>query len=65
MFVDRMGSTGLDKKLARKLESYPTISAVYFDVDDGQEVDRSDGSPYNLSIVLTFVSGQDATPPSI
>jgi hypothetical protein len=55
-----MGATGLDKKLAKKLESYPIISAVYFDVDDGQEVDRSDGSAYNLSIVLTFVSGEDA-----
>ena len=61
MFVNRMASTGLDKKLAKRLELYPTISAVYFDVDSGQEIDRSDGSPYNLSIVLTFVPGEDAS----
>jgi hypothetical protein len=59
-FVDRMSSTGLDKKLAKKLEPYSTISAVYFDVDEGQEVNRSDGSPYVLSIVLTYVIGDDA-----
>lgn len=58
-FVNRMASTGLDKKLAKRLESYPIISAVYFDVDDGQEVDRSDGSPYNLSIVLTVAPGKN------
>jgi hypothetical protein len=56
-----MASTGLDKKLAKRLESYPIISAVYFDVDDGQEVDRSDGSPYNLNIVLTFVSREEVS----
>jgi hypothetical protein len=52
-FVGRMASTGLDKRLAKRLDSYSIISAVYFDVDDDQEVDRSDGTPYNLSIVLT------------
>lgn len=59
MFVNRMSSTGLDKKLAKKLEPYPIVSALYFDVDEGQEVDRSDSSAYNLSIVLTFIPGED------
>jgi hypothetical protein len=59
MFVDRMRSTGLDKKLAKRLESYPIVSALYFDVDDGQEIDRSDGSPYSLNIVLTVAPGKN------
>jgi len=59
MFVDRMSATGLDKKLAKKLERYPLISAVYFDVDEGKDIDRHDGSPYRLRVVLSFVPGDD------
>jgi hypothetical protein len=59
MFVKRMSSTGLDRRLAKTLGAYSVVSAVYLDVDEGQEIDRSDGTAYNLSIVLTFVPGAD------
>jgi hypothetical protein len=59
MFVDRMSDTGLDKKLSKKLADYPLVSAVYFDVDAGQDIDRRDESPYKLSIVLAFIPGDD------
>jgi hypothetical protein len=59
MFAERMSATGIDRKLAKALEAYPIVSAVYFDVDEGREIDRSDGSAYNVSVVLTFVPGED------
>lgn len=59
MFVDRMSDTGIDKKLAKKLDNYPIVSAVYFGVDNGREVDRRDETSYNLNIVLSFMLGDD------
>ncbi len=59
-FVERMESTKLDTKLARLLEPYGNvISSIFFDVDRGGERDHSDGSPYELSIVLAYVPGDD------
>lgn len=59
-FVERMENTKLGTRLARLLEPYgDVISAIFFDVDYGEERDHSDGSPYELSIVLTYVPGDD------
>lgn len=35
------------------------LSAVYFDLDRGQKCDHSDGSPYELNIVLVHPPGDD------
>ncbi len=35
------------------------LSAVYFDVDGGMEIDRSDDSAYELKIVLVYPPGDD------
>lgn len=59
-FVTRMDDSKCSEKLAKLLEKYGhTISTIFFDVDDGQEINRSDGSPFQLSIVLAFVLGDD------
>lgn len=59
-FVSRLSKSRVDKGLAKLIE--PTgkfLSAVYFNVDDGKEVDRSDGSAYDLKIVLAYAPGDD------
>jgi hypothetical protein len=59
-FVKRLSQFKVDKYLAKVIE--PTgnlLSAVYFDVDGGKEIDRSDGSPYELKIVLAYPPGDD------
>lgn len=59
-FVDRLSQSKVDKSLAKIIEPVGNLlSAVYFDVDDGKEIDRSDGSPYNLKIVLAYPAGDD------
>jgi len=58
-FVARMKDAKLDEKLASRLRKYPTISTVFFDVDRGEEKDHSDGSPYELSVILAYVPGDD------
>jgi len=59
-FVNRMRSTKADSKLAKVLErSGEHISFVYFDVDSGQNIEREEGDPYKLSIVLVFPPGND------
>lgn len=63
VFVNRMGERPheMTKRLAKVLDRYgKLITAVFFDVDRGREVDRSSGNPYDLSIVLTFDSGEDS-----
>lgn len=60
-FVSRMKDTKVDVKLAKVLETYgKDISFVYFDLDGGQCVERADGDPYTISIVLVFNPGDDA-----
>lgn len=59
-FVDRMAQSKVGKRLAKIIE--PTgdlLSAVYFDVDGGMDIDRSDGSAYELKIVLAYDPGED------
>jgi len=59
-FVDRLSQTKVDKRLAKIIEPVGNLlSAVYFDVDGGQEIDHSDGSPYELKIVLAYPPGDD------
>lgn len=59
-FVNRMRATKADSKLAKSLEEYgATISFVYFDLDAGLCVERKDGDPYRLSVVLVFNPGDD------
>jgi hypothetical protein len=59
-FVNRLSQSKVDKGLAKLIEPIgQRLSAVYFDVDGGKEIDRSDGSPYDLKIVLTYPPGDD------
>jgi hypothetical protein len=60
-FVRRMDKTGVSKRLAKKLEPHGAlISFVYFTLDGGQTLERPDGEPYELSIVLVYPPGDDA-----
>lgn len=57
-FVKRMGKVG--KALAKLVEPQGAlVSAIFFDVDGGKELDRSDGSPYDLGVVLAYAPGAD------
>ena len=59
-FVDRLSQSKIDKRLAKIIEPVGNLlSAVYFDVDGGKEIDHSDGSPYELKIVLAYPPGDD------
>ncbi len=59
-FVDRLSQSKVDKRLAKIIEPVGNLlSAVYFDVDGGNEIDHSDGSPYDLKIVLAYPPGDD------
>lgn len=59
-FVDRLSHSKVDKRLAKIIEPVGNLlSAVYFDVDGGKEIDHSDGSPYELKIVLAYPPGDD------
>ncbi|WP_315761446.1 hypothetical protein [Bradyrhizobium sp. SZCCHNS2005] len=59
-FVRRMDKTGVSKRLAKKLEPRGAlISFVYFNLDGGQVLERPDGEPYELSIVLVHPPGDD------
>lgn len=59
-FVDRMRQTKADERLARALAPYgQLVSFVYFDLDEGQNLERAEGDAYQLSIVLVYVSGND------
>ena len=59
-FVDRLSQSKVDKHLAKIIEPVGNLlSAVYFDVDGGKEIDHSDGSPYGLKIVLAYPPGDD------
>lgn len=59
-FVDCLSQFKVDKRLAKIIEPVGNLlSAVYFDVDGGKEIDHSDGSPYELKIVLAYPPGDD------
>ena len=59
-FVDCLSRFKVDKQLAKIIEPVGNLlSAVYFDVDSSKEIDHSDGSPYDLKIVLAYPPGDD------
>jgi len=59
-FNDRLSQPKFDKRLAKLIEPLGQhLSAVYFDVDGGRELDRSDGSAYELNIALVYPPGDD------
>jgi hypothetical protein len=62
-FTNRMTRrpTNLDDHLAKIFQKYgKTVTAAYFNVDDGNHLDRSNGSAYELSIVLAYDPSKDA-----
>lgn len=59
-FVTRMRETKADIKLAKALEAHgKNVSFTYFNVDDGKCVERAEGDPYKLGVVLVFNPGDD------
>lgn len=59
-FVTRMKETKADVKLVKALEDHgKNVSFTYFDVDNGQCVERAEGAPYSLKVVLVFNPGDD------
>lgn len=57
-FVRRMSTTKVGEKLAKTLAPHgDLISFTYFDLDGGQMIERVDGDPYELSIVLVYPPG--------
>lgn len=59
-FVNRLSQFKVDKRLAKIIEPVGNLlSAVYFDVDGGKEIDHSDDSPHELTIVLAYPAGDD------
>jgi hypothetical protein len=59
-FVNCLSQFKVDKRLAKIIEPVGNLlSAVYFDVDGGKEIDHADGSPYELKIVLAYPPGDD------
>lgn len=60
LFVERLSQSKVDKRLTKIIEPVGNLlSAVYFDVDGGKEIDHVDGSPYELQIVLVYPPGDD------
>lgn len=54
-FIDVISNAKIKPKLSRVLESYSQdITGIYFDVDNGHDLDHSDGSLYTLNIILSF-----------
>jgi hypothetical protein len=57
-FVDRLRAHKLDAKIEAIMKTHGAfVSEVYFDIDKGQLLDRADGSPYDLRIVVACVAG--------
>lgn len=55
-----MSQFKVDKGLAKLIEPIgQLLSAIYFDVDGGKEIDRSDGSAYDLKVVIAYPPGAD------
>lgn len=59
-FNRRMKNSRLDERLTTILDTYgKSVTAMFFEVDGGKEVNRSDGSTYELAIVLAYDPGDD------
>ncbi len=61
-FERRLAETGLDKRIARILEPLGTyLIAIFFDVDEGQEIERSGADDvYKLRIDLLYSADHDS-----
>lgn len=61
-FDSRLKREGLDKKIAKALKKHGVaITAIFFDVDEGEEVSREDpNDTYTLDIVMLFSTEGDA-----
>jgi len=61
-FNDRLKNTGLKSKLEAVLKKYPQhISGVYFQIDDGEEVEHEGADdPYSLLIYVLYSSEPDS-----
>jgi hypothetical protein len=59
-FVDRLRDCKVRDALPKYIEPHhKNLSHVFFDVDDGRELDRTDGSAYELKIFLVYPPGDD------
>lgn len=59
-FVDRLAVSKVKSGLAKLITPiHKNLSAIYFDVDNGKELDHSDGSAYDLKIVLVYPPGEN------
>lgn len=59
-FNSRLSQFRVDRKLTKLIELLEhRLSAVYFNIDGGVEIDRSDESAYELEIVLVYPPGDD------
>jgi hypothetical protein len=59
-FVNRMRDTKAEEKLVKALADHgKNVSFVYFDLDGGQCIERTESDPYQLRIVLVFPPGDD------
>ena len=59
--VERMKATGAEAALANALKRQGSlVSAVYFRVEGGPQIERAPGEPYEFTIVLMFDPGDDA-----
>ena len=60
LFVQRLSKQNVDKKLAKLIEPRgQLLSAIYFNVDGGEEKTHADDDPVDLKIILTYPSGED------
>jgi hypothetical protein len=59
-FVDAFNCNGFGSKFEKSFKKEGNLlDTVYFDLDRGLQKDHSDGSPYELSIVLMYFPGVD------
>jgi len=55
-----MKASRLDERLATILDRHgKVVTTMFFLVDDGKDIDRSDGSTYELAIILAYTPGED------
>lgn len=59
-FARRMDDTKVGEKIDKVVKPHgELISFIYFDLDGGRMLERPDGEPYELSIVLVYPPGND------
>jgi len=59
-FVERLRDCKITNALQKLVEpNHKSLSHIFFDVDGGRELDRTDGGAYELKIVLVYPPGDD------